>query len=468
MNVLKNTRLWKSLIGLSAPELTAFHKFLSSPYFNQREDVVQLFDYFKDKIGTSKLPQAEAAWHAAYGSLDLDDQKLRLLMSYLNKLLKQFLAIERFQVNEAANKREVAAFWREGGQQELQQQALAEAERSLERSAYRNADFQLERYLLVQERYREAYRKQPEKGTNFQLLDRVFNIAFIAMKLRETCLLIAHGQVYDWGFEPSLLEPLYAYVEANNLLKEPSIGIYWYGIKMLQAPENEAYFRQFKALLLEHARKFPPREVQDLYLLAINYGVRRVNDGQQSYFYDIMDFYKDGLQKEYLLQNGQLSRFTYHNIVSVALQIGEAEWAEDFLQQWTGRLDRRYRERMESFNKAKIAYHQKQYDRAIPLLQRANYHDLLLNLGARTLLLKIYFELEEFGALDSHIEAFQSYLSRKAALGYHRKNYRTLIRYTRKILQIRPGDQKEKEQLAQKIQDEPVLTEKRWLLEQLQ
>ena len=97
-------------------------------------------------------------------------------------------------------------------------------------------------------------------------------------------------------------------------------------------------------------------------------------------------------------------------------------------------MERRYRERMFSFNQAKIAYHTKDFNAAIPLLQRANCHDLLLNLGARTLLLKIYYELDEFDLLQSHLDTFSSYLRRKDGLGYHRTNYRNLIRYTNRLL----------------------------------
>lgn len=179
-----------------------------------------------------------------------------------------------------------------------------------------------------------------------------------------------------------------------------------------------------------------------------------------------MDFYQEVLTKEYLLQNGVLSRFTYTNIVSVALQIDMSDWAEKFIEEWTPRLERRYRERMFSFNRAKIAYHTKDFDAAIPLLQRANYHDLLLNLGARTLLLKIYYELDEFDLLQSHLDAFSSYLRRKDGLAYHRTNYRNLIRYTNRLLNLNSMDKVAVQSFRESVENEEILTEKAWLLSQ--
>jgi hypothetical protein len=167
------------------------------------------------------------------------------------------------------------------------------------------------------------------------------------------------------------------------------------------------------------------------------------------------------------LINGQLSRFTYHNIVSTALQTGDIAWAKDFVETWTDKLEKTYRERMYAFSRAKIAYTGKAYQEALSFLQQSNYHDTLLNLGARTLLLKIYYELEEWDVLQSHLDAFQNYLRRKPDLGYHRTNYQHLILYTRRLLQVNPNSKKDRARLIEHIQREKILTEKTWLLERV-
>ena len=237
---------------------------------------------------------------------------------------------------------------------------------------------------------------------------------------------------------------------------------------MLQQPENELVFEAFTASLFAHAATLPESEARDLYLLAINFGVRQVNSGRRSYFQQVMALYRSGLEQGYLLRNGVLSRFTYHNIVSTALQIEDIGYAEAFIEQWTEKLERRYRDRMYNFSRAKIAYAGQRYEEALPLLQQANYHDLLLNLGARTLLLKIYYELEEWEVLQSHLDAFSSYLRRKPGISYHRTNYRNLIRYTRRLLKIQSSNPKESEALLKSIEAEGTLTEKEWLMKQLE
>ena len=61
----------------------------------------------------------------------------------------------------------------------------------------------------------------------------------------------------------------------------------------------------------------------------------------------------------------------------------------------------------------------------------------------------------------------KAFLRRKEIIGYHRRNYRNIIRYTIKLLHLNPHDKAAAQQLRDKIGAEAVLTEKAWLLAQL-
>ena len=461
------TRLWLSVKSLPPRKKSNFYKFLKSPYFNQREDLCLLYEAIKQAIEKEKDLTKEDLWQVLFPKQKYKSSQLRLLMSYLQKLFEQFIATENLLEDKAKIKLQTTAWFRNNGEAKTQGILLKEAFKLHDKSPFRDADYHLHSFQLQQEKYRIASEVKPDKNTDFQRVIEDLDIAFLGMKLRHSCSLLAHDRVYKWGFDAGFLEQVFDYLEEKSLLTTPAIAIYYYCYRMLQNSESEENFQAFKQELLVNGHLFKNEEVQGLYLLAINYGIRRVNDGHRKYFKDIMDFYQEGLTKEYLLQNGILSRFTYTNIVSVALQINMSDWAEKFIEEWTPRLERRYRERMFSFNRAKIAYHTKDFNAAIPLLQRANYHDVLLNLGARTLLLKIYYELDEFDLLQSHLDAFSSYLRRKDGLGYHRTNYRNLIRYTNRLLNLNFVDKGALLAFKENVEGEEILTEKGWLLGQI-
>lgn len=458
------TRIWQSIKSLPAAKKNSFGKFLQSPYFNQREDLFQLFESIQTAINKEQEISKEEIWEITFSNRKYSQQNLRLLMSYLQKLFEQFIAVENIMQDKIQIKLSNTSWFRNAGNEKLNKSFLKDSRNQLEKQPLRNANYFYQSYQLELEKYKSASRIKPDKGADFQQVVDSLDIAFLGMKLRESCLLLAHDQVYKWGFDDGFLEKIFEYFKEKKLLNTPAVSMYFYCYKMLQYPEEESWFQSFKQELLNHNHLFGTEEAKDLYLMAINRAIRKVNDGFHKYYFDIMDFYKEGLEKEYLLQDGVLSRFTYHNIVSSALQIDEADWAEEFIGTWSIRLERRFRERMVSFNQAKIAYHRKDYDAAIPLLQRANYHDQLLNLRARTLLLRIFYELEEIDLLHSHLDAFSSYLRRKSGLGYHRTHYRNLIKYTKRLLGLQLSDKEAVLNFKKNVEEEKLLTDRSWLL----
>ena len=98
---------------------------------------------------------------------------------------------------------------------------------------------------------------------------------------------------------------------------------------------------------------------------------------------------------------------------------------------------------------------------------QADYDDILLTLVAKTMLLKIYYELDEINALDSLLGSMHTYLQRKKVMGYHQSNYKNIIRYTRRLLRVAPYDDNQKQKLKAEIEQTNPLTERKWLLEQL-
>lgn len=120
-----------------------------------------------------------------------------------------------------------------------------------------------------------------------------------------------------------------------------------------------------------------------------------------------------------------------------------------------------------SFCLANLEYERRNYTQAIHLLQKSEYRDLLLNLAAKTLQMKILYELSEFDVLDSHLEAMRTFIRRKGIIGYHRSNYLNTIAITKKLVNLKPYDQGQREALKRQIEQTMALAEREWLLAQL-
>lgn len=461
-NNMANSKLQQLIRTFSTTEQREVRKFLLSPYFNTRQDLTALYDLWASQPEASK----EAGWAAACPGHTYDDQKMRLLMSYLLKLLERYIAIREAEANPIAMHLRLAAGYRRRGLTDAFERAGDAARRELEAQSHRDIGYYQQQYQLLWEEYQVSMTEKPtEVDQSLRQLAESADVAYLAARLRLICLSAAQRGVYraDEGLPQD--EQIIKLAENYNWREIPILDIYLHCYRMLRMPEEECHFKSFKESLLLHGALFMHEDVRGLYLLATNYGIRQINNGHKQYSTEVLDLYKAGLANGALLENETLSRFTFHNIVAAGLQSGALDWVEHFIHQWQSRVERPYRESSFSFNLARLEYARKRYPAVLSLLQHANYRDPLLNLAAKTLLLKTWYELGEWDLLQSHLDAMRAYIHRKRVIGYHRANYLNVLRYTQKRINLNAHDKEAVGRLAAAIAQEEILSEREWLLQ---
>lgn len=83
------------------------------------------------------------------------------------------------------------------------------------------------------------------------------------------------------------------------------------------------------------------------------------------------------------------------------------------------------------------------------------------------MLLCMYYDLDEYDALEAHLEAFKTHLYRQKNLDYHRENYLNLVNFTKRLLHLDFHNKKKINELRDEIVTTNRLLEKEWLLEKI-
>ena len=466
---MRNSLLLEALDTLDKSERRAFARFVQSPFFNQREDVVRLYDYLSECLWEHRVvPDKEQAFACLFGEAEYDDHRMRVLMSFLLKLLERYFHYEAQTENEAENGLALARAYRRRRLPRHFGRCLRAARAAGEKSARRNAGYLSWRYRLQVEEYQfEASRKRTG-DFNLPAIARSLDAYFLSAKLRQACLALSHQAVYRASYPLGLLDELIAFLDGNELLGLPAVAIYYHCYRALSEQESGGgHFQRFRQLLFRQGNLFPPDEQRDLFLLGINFCTKRYNEGDDSHLRSQLELYERGLEQELFVQDGQLSRFTYRNIATLGLILKEYGWVEQFLYQYKEKLPKEHREGMFSFCLARLEYSRRHYGKALQLLQQASFREPLLHLSAKAITIKIFYELGETGPLEAQMEALRAFLRRKKAVAYHRENYANMLKYLRRLAEIPAGDRKAREDLKRDILAEGALAERAWLLEQL-
>lgn len=463
---MEKTLLWEAFASLTTSELREFGKFVRSPFFNGRQQPILLFDYLDSCRRTGQLPkEADAAMVLKNAEAGV---KARQANSALLALLEKYLAYgEKFK-DESRAKIRLASAYRKRNLGKHFNITLREARQSREQQPWRHADYFHDLNLVEWERYQFDTGTRRTEVFNLQTTSDLMDTAFVGRKLRLACLAASHQTVFNAEYRIGLLEAVLAHAESENLLDTPAVGLYFFCYKF-QADLNgaEQHFERFRALLAAHAEALPPDELRTLYLLAINFGIKKINQSAEGWLRATLDLYQGALARKLLLENGQVSRFAFNNIVAIALRVGELDWVERFILEHKNLLERQWREATASLGLARVAYARRDFKTALLNLQRSDYKDLINNLTAKTLQLKIFYESSEFDLLESHLKGMKNFIRRHTSIGYHRTNYGLIVAYTQQLMALDFKKKEAVESLRNAIAQEEILTEREWFLEML-
>lgn len=454
---------------LDSNELEAFHKWIKSPLHNSDEKLTELFIYISSRRVLSKTSvDKQRAFKHLFPKKTYDDLKLRRLMSKGIKNLENFVHFWMSKKNIVEQQKNIATFLRTHNRPQLAQQQWLKGKKELDRQTEKTHLYYYKHYQLEQEQFEQAATQSRMRATNLQAIVNNFSVAFCIENLRYACTTISHKNLYATSYTIPLLEETLALSNQAPYHDIPAIQLYYQAYMALTIPNDTTHFALLKRNLLEYESLLPTKERKDLYTLAINYCIRRINsDESQKFIREVFELYKQGLKNKTLLDNGVLSRFTYKNIASAGLRLQEYDWIASYISTYAIYVEVDYRESYQHYNTSKLYFAKGDYDQAMQRLIQVEYDDLFLNLDAKTMLMKIYYETQSYDALDAFFHSFTIYLQRKEIMGYHRENYLNIIRLTKKMLELPPRNPKARQQLQNSIDSLQPLTERIWLLEQL-
>lgn len=349
---MEKSILWTSLKSLSGLERKHFRQWLASPFFCRKESPAHLCTYLYTCIENNKEPrQADAMLYCDIAQI----QSFRLIMSELQGQLESFLAYhtglnEHFQIR-------LAGAWRRKGLEKQFGRALEQATSALNKQPRRHRGYYEALAEIAYERYQFSSTVQRTGELHLQDLLDATETAFILGKLRHSCFALSHQAVYNIQYDFGLLDVVLNQIRSTPALSSiPAISLYYHCYLFLTAPETEHYFDAFQHLLDLHRDLLPPDEQRDLYLLALNYCIRKINQQKTGYYRQAFGLYKSALEADLLLENGLLSPFAFNNIVAIALKVGETHWAGLFINDYASFLESRHREASVKLNLARVAY----------------------------------------------------------------------------------------------------------------
>jgi hypothetical protein len=443
-------------------------KFVDSPYFNTDQKLstllAQLLDaptLMDDREGLHALVLPDQAY---------DYHRISNLLSNLTRLVRQFLAQE--QLRTAPFPLELA------GLQATREQGLdavfAAEHRTLQRRYHVGPDslpdeWQYYQQFLLAEEYdswllgRGERRYDPSLPAKIEALEKSYALSM----LKRICQWVNRQQILPQEAHAPAMTRFLSQLDSFGAAfgpQEPLFDLYRQILLTLQQPDEEAHYQHLKAGLRQHGPLLPTDERQTIYQYARNYCIRRSNQGQGYFLRELFELYQEMLREGLLFYEGQISHGDVKNLVSLGLRLAEYDWTEQFLADVGARISVEHRQNALVYNQAHLHYARGEYGLALKLLAHVEFEDVYYHLGARTLLLKMYYEQGDWLPLVDLMRAFEQWLRRNRELpSAQRTGHLHLIRLLRRLLSIRENSP-QRAILLETIRQTQPLSQASWLI----
>jgi hypothetical protein len=448
-------------------ELRRFRVFLASPYFNQRPELCRTWDFLRPLTPAfdAGLPRPTDLYEAAWPGEAFSPTKYRHLLSALTELLQEFWALRML---ESRPELQAQLQLHSLDLHHLPQafaQTLTEAQTRMEAQPLRDFTYLRSQLDLARAAHNfQASRENRAVNTGLDAVISALDAEYIANKLRIAAAALNRANVLGESAEIALLPEILAFIDAQPENQSPLIAAYRLVLQTLQAPKAHEAFSELLRLLASADAQLGAASIAELYTFALNYCIRMVNLGESDFDAQLFALFQLLLERGYLREDGALPVQHFKNFVTLGLRLGHIEAVEQQMRSLTPQLLPDIRANSILFSEASLAFHRGDYRRALRMLRDVEFTDVYYHLDAKSLLLKVWYELGEVEPLLSLVQTFKIYLQRNRKISdYQRQTYRNQVVLVHQMTQYRLGSRKQLSEIAEEMERCGAVADRPWL-----
>ena len=467
------TKIYRVLERLDMFQLNRLEKFITSPYFNTNSHLVNLFGILKSMLrpGSDEQYSKQNVWAQLFPVEEFRDPRFRKLCNDLLQLIEAFFIAEQMNLEPLSALTLLLDAVQQEKQVDLYKSSLSKVRNQLSKSIHRDAAYYLLRYHIDQCIYHISQSNlQRFEIANIEEILEDLDAFYISEKLRLHCEILSRRTFRTHDYHNKFIDPILTRIEAGDFRHITPVQVFYQIILTHLFPDDTKHYFQLKDLLGESAHLLPPNQMKEAYDSALNYCNRQINRGKKEFLRESFILYKTLLKKEMIYIDGQITHWTFKNVISIALRLEEFAWTKEFIVNYGHKIPEKYRANAMTYNFAQLHFYQGNYPKVLELLQEVEYDDVTYNLGAKSMLLATYYELQEWDPLFSLADSFRIYLNRKKqAISERRRiNYINLVKFVTKLAKLLPNQKEQVIKLELALNKEPGVASEKWLREKIQ
>lgn len=418
-----NTKLITLLKTFTKSEISKFRDFVSSPFYNKNqtvinlcEEVIKFYPYFEPE-----QCKEEYIFKKMFGKEKYNYFKLKNIISDLYQLSVSFLKLIAVDKRGIKNEIDLLNELHERKLDSLYIQKEKQINKSLESIKVRDEFYYQKLYQMA--RVNTSHYKFIKSGYTFNLIQNEFDIYLqytLIVLLRNYSKMLTHKNHGNVEFKMEMFENILEYVKDKDFENNPSSRIY----KQIIAVElfkQEKDYRKLIEIKDTYSENLSTEDIYYVLLVANSYAAYRLRLGDESFYKDRFSFLKELVDRKIQPRNYILF-VNFINTYTAACLVGEYQWAEEFLKDFQNGISPA-EEVSNTINycKAFLAYRLKEYDKSLEYFSKTNFKLFLMKVMVKSYTVRIYYEKNLYEQTYSAIDAFRHYLKSEKLIAEEQK-----------------------------------------------
>lgn len=438
---MKSSKLIKALNTFTSKEFKEFEKRANSTFYKSEKHLlfIKLIANNFPNFEESKI-EKQKIFSQIYKNEEYVDIRIRELMSALNKELREYLVYLQVSTNTFQYQLDLLKQYNSRKLDSLYNSQLKLVHSILKKDKFKNKEYYRRSFLLASVE-NDHFSKKNVRALDGSIQTMMNNLDYFyfSTKLIETCEMLNRQMLLNQQYELNLFKEIEILINNNKdtYFTQPTIICYYEIYKLFLNDDNIHQLNTTIAVLKENANFFTNNELKTLFDFPQNYCIRNVNKGNDKYLEKLFELQIYIIDKEFNLINGFISQVSCRNIITIALKLKEFTWAEKFIEEFKEKVSPQMRESSYSFNKANYYFAIGKYEETLEILNSVNFSDHYYASSSKTLILKVYYLLNEFETLSYFITSFKLFLKRNKELSInYKKGADLFLTYFKKIFNI--------------------------------
>lgn len=424
--LLEQSDLVITIQSFSKVEFKEFMKFVRSPFFNTKKDMIRLIEELKKHYPLFNKTSftRENLYSKVYPYGKFKDNVMRRMTSNLNKLTKDFLSYKSFKEDQFQFRFSYLNSLFKRNINNIIPKEIKKCDDLLNNVSRIQSSDLINKYFFNDLKY--LYKMQRKKNKTILNEPEGLNTIiyyFINELYANLFEILSETHVFNRKINNELLaifmknfneksffidfEKIKHIDQKNKILVLISYYTY-YGLVNLKDNKFHKYFLKYLNI---NSSMLNDNTIRDHYFRLLNiYHLKKRAGFSESYNKEIFEIYVQLLCKNMLFSPNtlHLNHFQLINVILLAVKLKKFTWAEKLLEENIGKVIPVEKNNTYNYCKALLAYEMKDVKSALACISKVKFDTRRYR--AKILICKIYYDMNYFEELLSFIDSFRHYL----------------------------------------------------------